>query len=135
MTDQYEETTIETTDVGFTFAGGETEAASTNIGFQQGISVNLVSNESTLFLTGLDVIRECGLVIDCHHIHVHSRTVKRYLRCAIILPTGHLALETMPSKKRRGTASNVESCPLGSALGSTTQGAGARNAFARIVNI
>ena len=134
MADQYEETTIETTDVGFTFAGGETEAASTNIEFQQGISVNLVSNESTLFLIGLDVIRECGLVIDCHHIHVHSRTVKRYLRCAI-LPTEHLALETMPSKKRRGTASSVESCPLGSALGSTTQGSGARNAFARIVNI
>ena len=134
MADQYEETTIETTDVGFTFAGGETEAASTNIEFQQGISVNLVSNESTLFLIGLDVIRECGLVIYCYHIHVHSRTVKRYLRCAI-LPTEHLALETMPSKKRRGTASSVEPCPLGSALGSTTQGSGARNAFAGIVNI
>ena len=31
VADQYEDTTIETTDVGFTFAGGETEAASTNI--------------------------------------------------------------------------------------------------------
>ena len=29
--DQYEDATIETTDVGFTFAGGETEAASTNL--------------------------------------------------------------------------------------------------------
>ena len=31
VVDQYDDTTIETTDVGFTFAGGETEAASTNI--------------------------------------------------------------------------------------------------------
>ena len=43
----------ETTDVGFTFVGGQTEAASTNIciphaEFPQGISVNVVSNESTL---------------------------------------------------------------------------------------
>ena len=29
IADQHEGTTIETTDVGFTFAGGETEAAST----------------------------------------------------------------------------------------------------------
>ena len=29
VVDQYEDTTIETTDVGFTFAGGETDAAST----------------------------------------------------------------------------------------------------------
>ena len=52
---QYEDTTIETTDVGFTFAGGEAEAASTKIfmphaEFPKGISVNVVSNESTLFL-------------------------------------------------------------------------------------
>ena len=31
LLDQYEDTTIETTDVGFTFAGGETETASTKI--------------------------------------------------------------------------------------------------------
>ena len=31
VADQCDDTTIETTDVGFTFAGGETEAASTNI--------------------------------------------------------------------------------------------------------
>ena len=31
VADQYDDTTIETTDVGFTFAGGETEAASTII--------------------------------------------------------------------------------------------------------
>ena len=54
VADQYEETTIETTDVGFTFAGGETDAASMNIWiphaeFPQGISVSVVSNESTLF--------------------------------------------------------------------------------------
>ena len=54
VADQYEDTTIETTDVGFTFAGGATEAASTKIclphaEFPQGISVNVVSNESTPF--------------------------------------------------------------------------------------
>ena len=53
VVDQHEETTIETTDVGFTFAGGETKATSTNTWiphaeFLQGISVNFVSNESTL---------------------------------------------------------------------------------------
>ena len=42
---------VETTDVGFTFAGSETEAASTTIciphgEFSQGTSVNVVSNES-----------------------------------------------------------------------------------------
>ena len=69
VADRYEGTTIETTDVGFTFAGGETEAASMRIyiphaEFPQGISVNVVSNESTPFLIGLDVLREYGLVIE-----------------------------------------------------------------------
>ena len=50
VADRYEGTTIETTDVGFTFAGGETEAANRKIciphaEFPQGISVNVVSNE------------------------------------------------------------------------------------------
>ena len=63
--DQDEHTTIETTDAGFTFSGGETEAASTNIctphaEFQQGISVNVVFNESTPFLIGLDVFFGTG---------------------------------------------------------------------------
>ena len=76
VADQYEDTTIETTDVGFTFAGGETKAASTNIciphaEFPQGISVNLVSYESTPFLFGLDVLREYGLVIDYHYNRVY----------------------------------------------------------------
>ena len=101
VADQYEDTTIETTDVGFTCAGGETEAASTKIciphaEFPQGISVNVVSNESTPFLIGLDVLREYGLVIDYHYNRVYSHILKRYLPCAI-LPTGHLALEMMPS--------------------------------------
>ena len=62
---RYEDTTIETTDVGFTFAGGEPEAASTkncipHAESRRGISVNVVSNESTPFLIGLDVLREYG---------------------------------------------------------------------------
>ena len=69
VADRYEGTTIETTDVRFTFVGGETKAASTKIciphvEFTQGISVIVVSNESTPFLIGLDVLREYGLVID-----------------------------------------------------------------------
>ena len=54
--------------------------------FPQGISVNVVSNESTPFLIGLDVIREYGLVIDYHYNRVCSHIMKRYLLCAI-LPT------------------------------------------------
>ena len=101
VADRYEGTTIETTDVGFTFAGGETEAANTKIckphaEFPQRISVNVVSNGSTPFLIGLDVLREYGLVIDYHYNRVHSHILKRYLPCAI-LPTGHLALEMLPS--------------------------------------
>ena len=83
------------------FAGGEMEAASTNIciphaQFPQGISVNVVSNESTPFLIGLDVPREYGLVIGNHYHRVYSHILKRYLPCAV-LPTEHLALEMMPS--------------------------------------
>ena len=85
----------------FTFAGGETEAANTKIcipvaEFPQGISVNVVSNESTPFLIGLDVLREYGCAIDYHYNRVYSRFLKRYLPCAI-LPTRHLALEVLPS--------------------------------------
>ena len=101
VADQYEGNTIETTDVGFTFAGCETEAANTNIciphaEFPQGILVNVVSNESTPFLIGLDVLREYGMVIDYHYNRVYSHVLKRYLPCAI-LPTGHLSLKMMPS--------------------------------------
>ena len=101
VADQYEGTTIETTDVGFTFAGGETEAAITKIciphaELPQGISVNVVSKEPTPFLIGLDVLREYGLVNDCHNNRVHSHILKRCFLCAI-LPTGHLALEMLPS--------------------------------------
>ena len=58
--------------------------------------MNVVSNEPTPFLIGLDVLRECGLVIDYHYTRVYSHILKRYRPCAI-LPTGHLALEMMPS--------------------------------------
>ena len=93
--DRYEGTTIETTDVGFTFAGDETQAANTKIciphaEFPQGISVNVVSNESTPFIIGLGVLRENGLVIDFHCNRVYSHILKRYVPCAI-LPTGQLA--------------------------------------------
>ena len=47
-----------------------------------------MSNESTPFLIGLDVLREYVLV-------------KRYLPCAI-LPTRHLALEMLPSNSEQG---------------------------------
>ena len=92
---------IETTNVGFTFAGGETAAANTKICIPhaecpQGISVNAVSNESTPFLIGLDVLREYGLVIDYHYNRLYSHILRRYLPCAI-LPTRHLALEMLPS--------------------------------------
>ena len=104
--DRYEDTTIETTDVGFTFACGETEAAKTKIcfphaEFPQGISVNVVSNVSTPCLIGLDVLREYGLIIDYHHNRVYSHILKRHLPCAI-LPTRHLALEMLLSNSEQG---------------------------------
>ena len=101
-------TTVETTDVGLAFAGGETEAASKNIWipdaeFPQGISLNVVSNESTPFLSGLDVIREHGFG---HRLPLQSclNIMKRDLPCAI-LPTGHLALEMMPRRSEKGERS------------------------------
>ena len=89
VVDQDEHITIETTDAGFTFSGGETDAASTKIwiphaDFPQGISVNFVSNESTPFLIGLDVIR------DYHCNRVQNHIMNRHFPCAI-LPTTHLA--------------------------------------------
>ena len=80
IADQYEDTTIETTYVGFTFNGGETEAASTKIciphaEFPRGISVNVVTNESTPLLIGLDVLREYGMVIDYHNNRVYSHVL------------------------------------------------------------
>ena len=79
--DQFEDTTIETTDVGFTFAGGETEAASTttfipHAEFVQGISVNVVSNGSTPFLFGLDVLQSA---IHYHYNRVYNHILKPYL--------------------------------------------------------
>ena len=106
MTDQYEETTVETTGVGFTFAGSETAAASTDIWiphskFPQGILMNVVPSESTTFVIGLDVIREYDLVTDYHYKSVHSHIMKRYLPCAIL--SGDVA-----EQKRLKTATSVE---------------------------
>ena len=69
--------------------------------FPQEISVNVVSNESTPFLIGLDVLRQYGLVIDYHCNRVFSHILKRYLPCAF-LPTRHLALEMLPSNSEQG---------------------------------
>ena len=108
VTDQYEETTVETTGVGFTFAGGETAAGSTDIWiphskFPQGILMNVVSSESTTFLIGLDVIREYDLVIDHHFKGVYSHIMKRYLPCAILSCSGDDAEQkaTLDSVQRR----------------------------------
>ena len=66
-----------------------------------GISVTVVSNESTPFLIGSDVIRGYGLVIDYHYNRVHNHIMKRDLPCAI-LPTMHVALEMRPSNSEEG---------------------------------
>ena len=58
--------------------------------------MNVVSNESTPFLIGLDVLREYGLVIDYHYYRVYSHILKRYLPFAILRKV-HLALEMLPS--------------------------------------
>ena len=63
--------------------------------------MNVVSNEPTPFLIGLDVLHEYGFVIDYHYNLVYSHILKRCLFCAI-LPTGHLVLEMMPSNSEWG---------------------------------
>ena len=108
VTDQYEETTVETTGVGFTFAGGETAAASTEIWvphseFPQGILMNVVSSESTTFVIGLDVIREYDLVTDNHYKSVYRHIMKRHFPCAILSCSGDDA-----EQERLRTASSVE---------------------------
>ena len=60
-----------------------------------------VSNESTPFLSGLDVLREHGLVIDYHYKRVYSHILKLYLPRAIPA-TGHLALDMLPSNSEWG---------------------------------
>ena len=122
----------QTTDVGCPFAGGKTEAANTKIciphaEFPQGISVTVVSNESTPLLIGLDVLREYGLVIDYHYNLVYSHILKRYLPCAI-LPTRHLALEMLPNNSEQGQHPDSPR-PLDSTLGPTFRGTGERTAF------
>ena len=63
--------------------------------------MNVVSNESTPCLIGLDVSYEYGLVIDYHYNRVCSHVVKRsfFVQCT---PTGRVALEVMPSKSEEG---------------------------------
>ena len=46
--------------------------------------MNVVSNESTPILIGLDVLREYELVIDYHYNRVYSHILKRYLPCACL---------------------------------------------------
>ena len=65
-----------------------------------------MSNESTPFLIDLGVIREYGLVIDCHYNRVYSHKMKRYFPCAILV-TGLLAVEMMPSKSDDWSTSNI----------------------------
>ena len=60
-----------------------------------------LSNESTPFLIGLDVLCEYGLVMDHHYNRVYCHILRRYLPCAI-LPTRHLALEILPSNSELG---------------------------------
>ena len=91
VADRYEGTTIET-DVGFTFADGDTKAASTNICIPHAEFPQ--RNESTPFLIGWMCC--VGTRWSSTTTRVYSHILKRYLPCAI-LPTGHLALEMMPS--------------------------------------
>ena len=125
---QWQITKIETTDAGFTLAGDETEAAITNIWiphpeFPKGISVNVVSNESTPCLIALDVIREYGLVIDDNFDRVCNHIMKRHFPCAS-LPTEHLALEMLRSNSEKGDSNSRRVMP--SRLGAEPNNTGAQ---------
>ena len=63
--------------------------------------MDVVPNESTPFLIGLEVLREYGLVIDYQYNPVYSHVLNRYLPCAAF-PTGHLALEKIPRYSEQG---------------------------------
>ena len=107
VADQYEGTTIETTDVGFTFVGGR----------------NGGSKHSSV----LDVLREYGLVIDHHYNRVHNHILKSCLPLCKFFRRDHLALEMMSSISALGqhpVASQVLSTP-----GPTFKGTRERNAF------
>ena len=57
VADQYEETTIGTTDVGCTFAGGETEAASTNICVPHAVESILLKSAVLLTVCRVEQLR------------------------------------------------------------------------------
>ena len=83
-----------------------------------------------MFLVGLDVIREYGMVIDDHHNRGYSHILKRYIPCAIS-PNGASCSGDDDEQKRIRTEPSVESCALiDSALGPTTKGTGEKNACA-----
>ena len=94
VVDMNPDTLLDATDVGFTFAGGESADANTVVtvphpSFDDGLVVNVVANDSTPILLGLDNIRRYGLVLDYHHNTVYSHVLKRWIPC-VVLPTGHL---------------------------------------------
>ena len=64
--------------------GACTEICVPHAELPQGISVKVVSNESTPFLIGLDVLREYGLVIDHHYNRVYSHILKCYFSGAVL---------------------------------------------------
>ena len=81
-----------------------------------------MSNESTPFLIGLDVIREYGLVIDCHTAIVSAVTSCKITFFCTILPTGHLALEMMPEQKANGSSAKCRVKPSRLGAGANNQG-------------
>ena len=85
--------------------------------------MNVVSNESTPFLIGLEVLREYGLVIDYYN-RVYSHILKRYFPCAI-LPTGHLALVNVVEQQHPVASQALSTRHWGPAF----KGTGERNAF------
>ena len=83
-----------------------------------------------MFLMGLAVIREYGLVINDHYNRGYNHILKRYLPCAISLHGASCSGDDDQQKRTR-TEPSVESCALiDSALGPTTKGTGEKNACA-----
>ena len=62
-----------------------------------GVAINVVPCTETPLLTGTDMLRYYGLVLDYAYNTVYSHRLKRDIPCILLKP-GHLALKMTPEE-------------------------------------
>ena len=97
-----DQTTLQTSRVSFSFAGGEKTDAKTRVMmdhefFPDPLPLNVVATESTPILLGLDTIRKYGIVLDYYHDTIYSHVLGHNIP-SVVLPSGHLGLALLPSE-------------------------------------